>query len=124
MGRGGGYWDSVWLIYLYQHLSSSQKIYNIRVRNERQMIFIIFGKFKKKPTKDMLAQVEKVFAQGAKEGIKVIGSYWTLGRYDVARIVEAPDEKTLMKHALQFGDTVSTESLVALKREDAVKLVE
>jgi len=102
----------------------SENIYNVRVRKERLMIFIILGKFKKKPTKDLLAQVEKVFAQGAKDGIKVIGSYWTLGRYDVARIVEAPDEKTLMKHALQFGEMVSTESLVALKREDAVKLVE
>ena len=88
------------------------------------MIFIVFAKFRKKPTKDMLAQVDKLFAEGVKAGIKSIASYWTLGRYDVVRIIEAPDEKALMKFLLQFGDIVATESLVAVKREDAIKLVE
>jgi hypothetical protein len=35
-----------------------------------------------------------------------------------------PDEKTHMKGALRFADLVSTESLVALPAEEAVKLVE
>ena len=88
------------------------------------MIFIILGKFRKKLTKDALAQADKLLAEAAREGMKTIGAYWTLGRYDVVRIVEAPDEKTAMKEALKFADVVATETLVALKREDAVKLVE
>ena len=88
------------------------------------MIFIVLGKFRKKLTKDALAQADKLLAEAAREGMKTIGAYWTLGRYDIVRIVEAPDEKTAMKEALKFADFVATETLVALKREDAVKLVE
>ena len=88
------------------------------------MIFIVLGKFRKKPTKDALPEAEKLLAEAAREGMKTIDAYWTLGRYDVVRIFEAPDEKTAMKSALKFADIVATETLVALKREDAVKLVE
>jgi hypothetical protein len=38
--------------------------------------------------------------------------------------VEAKDEKTVMKSLIRFGDVQSTETLVAVSREDAIKLVE
>ncbi len=87
------------------------------------MIFITLAKFKIKPTKESVARADRLFEEGAKSGVKAIGTYWTLGRYDAVRIVEAPDEKTAMKAALALADIVSTETLVALKREDAVKLL-
>ncbi len=88
------------------------------------MFFIVYGKFRKKPTKEMLAQVSMIFEQMAKEGIKWVVQYWTVGRYDVLSVAEARDEKVLMKAVLRFGDFLSLETLVAVPREEAVKFVE
>ncbi len=59
----------------------------------------------------------------AKEGIKWLGNYWTLGRYDLVAIAEVKDENTMMKALIQWGDLLSTESLVAVPRAEAIKLV-
>ncbi len=88
------------------------------------MIFIALDKWRKKPTKEMLDQAKKDFEQMAQEGIKVIGMYWTLGRYDMVSVLEAKDEKTMMKAAIKAGDRLSQEHLVAVSREEAIKLVE
>jgi len=92
------------------------------VRDE--MIFISLAKWRRKPTKEMVAQSTKLFEQMVKEGAKIIGQYWTLGRYDAVIITEGKDEKTAMKALLRWGDVVSTETLVALTREEAIKLLE
>ncbi len=88
------------------------------------MLFVVVGKYRMKPTKEINAKAVKLFEQMAAEGVKFIGQYWTLGRYDFVSIAEAKDEKTLMRSILRFGDLISTETLVALPREEAVKLVE
>jgi len=88
------------------------------------MICITFGKWRKKPTKEMIAQATKLFEQMAKEGNKIIGQYWTLGRYDAITIIEGKDEKTTLKWLLRWGDMLSTETLVAIPREEAIKLLE
>jgi len=88
------------------------------------VIFITFGKWRKKPTKEMVAQANKLFEQMVKEGVKIIGQYWLLGRYDVVSIIEGKDEKTAMRALLRWGDVLSTETLVAVTREEAIKLVE
>jgi len=59
-----------------------------------------------------------------KEGAKFLGHYWTLGRYDGVTIWEGKDEKAAVKALLRFGDMLSTETLVAVPREEAVKLLE
>jgi uncharacterized protein with GYD domain len=88
------------------------------------MICITLAKWKKKPTKEMVAQSSKLFEQITKEGNKILDMYWTLGRYDSIIITEGKDEKTAMKNIMRWGDLVSTETLVAIPREEAVKLVE
>jgi uncharacterized protein with GYD domain len=88
------------------------------------MIFITLSKWRKRPTKAMLAQANKLFEQQVNEGVKIIGQYWTLGRYDAVAIQEAKDEKAIMKAAVRWGDLLSTETLVAVPREEAMKLVE
>mgnify|MGYP001145145278 CR=1 FL=1 len=88
------------------------------------MLFITLWRFRKKPTKEMLAESQRLFEQVNKAGGKVLGFYWTLGRYDGVTIVEGPDEKTAMKSLLGFADLVSTETLVAITSEEASKLVE
>ena len=88
------------------------------------MIFISLGKFRRKPTKEMTAEASRVMDQMVKEGVKILGFYWTLGRYDTVVIMEAKDEKTAMKTGIKISDIVSTETLVAVTREEAHKLLE
>jgi uncharacterized protein with GYD domain len=88
------------------------------------MIFITLGRFRKKPTKQMFLEMQRLFEESTKTGGKILGYYWTLGRYDGIVISEAPDEKTLMKQVLNFADFVSTETLVAVRPEEASKLLE
>ncbi len=89
------------------------------------MIFVSLGKFRKKPTKEMTDEVSKMTVEMAKkEGIKILSFYWTLGRYDTVVTMEAPDEKAAMKMNLMVNDFVSTQTMVALPREEAIKLVE
>ncbi len=84
------------------------------------MIFIILAKFRKKPTKEDVAITPQRIQQA---GGKIVSAYWTLGRYDAILTVDAPDEKTVMKALLQFGDLVGTETLVAVPRDEAIKLL-
>jgi len=88
------------------------------------MIFITLGRWRKKPTKEMIAEINKHFERGVKEGAKILGMYWTFGRFDTVLISEGPDEKSAMKCILRFGDLLSTETLVAVTREEAIKLLE
>ena len=89
------------------------------------LIFITLSKWKKVPSKEtmnILDQATKTFEDLEKQGVKM-RVYWTLGRYDAVTIIEAPSEKHAMKALLQFQDVVETETLVAVPREEAIKLV-
>lgn len=88
------------------------------------MIFITLVRFRRKPTKADQADTEKMFAQQEKQGIKTLGAYWTFGRYDAVRIVDAPDEKVVLKALAKTPDYIATETLLALRREDAIKLLD
>ncbi len=88
------------------------------------MIFISLGKFREKPTKDMTDEVTKMTVDMAKkEGIKILSFYWTLGRYDTVVTMDAPNEKAAMKMNLMVSEFVSTQTMVALPREEAIGLV-
>lgn len=89
------------------------------------MYFISLTKWKQAPTKEMRARMDrytKMIEDLEKQGIK-IRTYWTLGRYDGVTIIEAPTEKDAMKIALPWQDIVDTETLVAVPREEAIKLL-
>jgi len=88
------------------------------------LIFVSLGRFRKKTTKDTIDNSSRLVEKMASEGIKVLSWYWTLGRYDALVILDAPDEKTFMKAMLRFGDFVATETMVAVTREEAMRLVE
>ena len=88
------------------------------------MIFITLWNFRQKATKEMLAVSVKLAEQLPKEGINIIGNYWTLGKCDLVTVAEAKDEITFMKALMRYGDVFSTETFVALSREDAIKLVQ
>jgi len=85
--------------------------------------FIMLVKDKKVPTKQSTARVTKMLGELEKKSIKMLGFYWTLGRCDYVMIFEAPTEKDAMKLALDLKEDVTTETLVAVPREEALKLL-
>ncbi len=88
------------------------------------MIFISLGKFRKKPTKDMTDEVTKLTKEMAEnEGIKILSFYWTLGKYDTVVTMDAPNEKAAMKMNMMVSDFVSTQTMVGIPREEAIKLI-
>ena len=86
------------------------------------MIFITLLKWKQPPKKEMINQSTKKLEELAKQGVK-LNVYWTLGRYDAVTIIEAPTEKDAMKSLLLFQDIVATETMVAVPRAEAIKLL-
>ena len=87
------------------------------------MIFISLGKMRKKPSKELAGQATKMVEEFKKKGIKVLSWYWTLGRYDTVLIVEAASEKEALKSSIEASEFVATETLVAIPREEAIKLL-
>ncbi len=85
------------------------------------MIFIALIKFRKK-AKDV-AEFGKKLMQNLPEGVKILGSYWTLGRFDAVWIYEAPNEKVAMQLGIEAGDLMQTQTLVAVSRDEALKLL-
>ena len=86
------------------------------------MIFVTLLKWKQPPKKEMIEQSTKKLEELEKQGIKM-QVYWTLGRYDGVTIIEAPNEKDALKALLLFQDVVATETLLAVPREEALKLL-
>jgi uncharacterized protein with GYD domain len=85
------------------------------------MIFVSLNRFRGKATKEDIERTNKVLASEPK--VKVLAFYWTFGRYDSILILEAPNENAIMKILLQVGDYVATETMVAIPREEAIKLL-
>jgi uncharacterized protein with GYD domain len=77
-----------------------------------------------RPTWSTLVYYLNGIVEQAKLGINNLGTYWMFARYDAVRIFEAPDEKTAMKGLMMAPDRVVTETLVAMRREDAQRLLE
>ena len=87
------------------------------------MIFISLIKDKKKPTKETTDQGTKMIDELKKKGIKILDFYWTLGRYDAVVVFEAPTEKDAMKLAIDVKEDVESETMVAIPRQEALKLL-
>ena len=85
------------------------------------MIFITLIKFRKKASE--VVEVGKKIMQNLPPGVKIIGTYWTLGRYDSVWIFEGRDEKDAIKLWLPAGEVIRSETLVSLSREEALKLL-
>jgi uncharacterized protein with GYD domain len=86
------------------------------------MIFVTMFNLKQPPKKESTDQATKRLEKLEKQGIKM-RVYWTLGRYDGVAITEAPTEKDAMKAILSFQNLVATETMVAVPREEAIKLL-
>ncbi|MEK0322257.1 MAG: GYD domain-containing protein [Nitrosopumilus sp.] len=86
------------------------------------MFFIALIKFKKKASD--VVEIGKKVMQNLPEGVKIISTYWTLGEYDAVWIYEAPNEKVAIKLGIEAGEVMQTQTLVAITRDEAMKLLE
>jgi len=86
------------------------------------MMFITLIKFRKK-AKDVV-EVGNTVMQNLPAGVKIIGTYWTLGRFDSVWIYEAPSEKEAIKLGISVGEVAQTQTLVAVPRSEALKLLD
>jgi len=86
------------------------------------VIFITLVKWKTAPKKEHVDQFTKTLEELEKQGIKM-RVYWTLGRYDGFTITEAPTEKDIMKILLPWVDVLDSETMVAVPRKEAIKLL-
>lgn len=78
------------------------------------MLFIVLVKFKTTLSKEVVAQNMKDIEDDMESGIKYVGIYWTLGKYDTVVIFEAPDEKAAINMVLKRADRMQIETLVAV----------
>jgi len=79
-------------------------------------------KFNKK-AKDVV-EVGKEIMQNLPSGIKIIGTYWTLGKFDAVWIYEAPSEKEAMKLSIMASEVMRFQTMTAVSRDEAMKLLD
>jgi uncharacterized protein with GYD domain len=87
------------------------------------LIFVGLAKFRKKPDKKDIGDTTKIIADWKTKGINMLNWYWTLGRYDAVVVFEAKSEKEAMKMSITLSEWITSETLVAIPREEAVKLM-
>lgn len=88
------------------------------------MLFISLIRFRGKITRAEVDAVNKSFEAQQKKGFRNLGIYWTLGRIDAVRIFEAPDERTVMEMLTRNPPSISTETLVAVSKDEMVKMMD
>jgi len=85
--------------------------------------YLVLGQFTDqgiRNVKETVRRAEAVKAAAAKVGAAVKGQYWTLGQYDVATIVEAPDDSAVTAFLLGVGSlgNVRTQCLRAYTADE------
>ena len=63
-----------------------------------------------KGIKDTVRRAREVRAENEKRGFKVVGTYWTQGRYDLVSIVEAPSEEAMLAGLFNIAATGNVHS--------------
>ena len=87
------------------------------------MIFVSLGKLRKNPEKALAGEATERVEEFKKRGIKILNWYWTLGRFDTVVVFEVANEKEALKFAMSVAELVSTETLVAVPRQEAIALL-
>ena len=76
--------------------------------------------------KDTIKRAEAFKSAIEKAGGKFVSVYYTLGKYDIVTIVEAPNDETMMSVILATGSlgNVRSETLKAFPMDEAAKIIE
>jgi uncharacterized protein with GYD domain len=75
--------------------------------------------------KDTVKRGDTAMAEAEKMGIKILEEFWTMGAYDVAIVVEAPDDETVSAFALKIGSlgNVKSHTMRAFRRNEMEKIL-
>lgn len=87
------------------------------------MLFISLIKFNDRIKKSDVEEMDRMFENQERAGIRNLALYWTLGRIDAIRIFEAPDETTVMRLLARNPGSITTETLVAVSKDEAIDLI-
>lgn len=63
-----------------------------------------------KSIKDTVKRAQEVRKANEARGFKVVGTYWTQGRYDLVSIVESPDEESMLAGLFNIAETGNVHS--------------
>lgn len=76
--------------------------------------------------RDTINRAEAFKSAIEKAGGKFISEYYTLGKYDIVTIVEAPNDETILPVILATGSlgNVRSETLKAFTMDEAAKIIE
>ncbi len=90
--------------------------------------YLVLGSFTDqgiRTVKETTKRAEALRGLGRKLGITVKDIYWTLGQYDVATIVEAPDEAAVTALGLSLGalGNVRTQTLRAFAADEMNQII-
>jgi uncharacterized protein with GYD domain len=68
-------------------------------------------------------RIKEVSREVEAMGVKVLAQYVVLGQYDFINVLDAPDNETIAKLALELGSrgTLQTNTLAALTLDDFIK---
>jgi uncharacterized protein with GYD domain len=83
--------------------------------------YIVLGQFTDqgiRNVKDTSKRADAAKELAKKLGAKVLDLYWTIGRYDLALVLDAPDDETMVTFGLSAGKlgNVRTETLRAFSQ--------
>ncbi|HYY35411.1 MAG TPA: GYD domain-containing protein [Candidatus Binatia bacterium] len=75
--------------------------------------------------KDTIKRGDAAMAEAEKMGIKIVEEFWTMGAYDVAIVVEAPDDETISAFVLKIGalGNVKGQTMRAFRRNEMEKIL-
>jgi len=79
----------------------------------------------RKNVKESVKRAAEVRKQNEARGFKVLGHYWTQGRYDLVAIVDAPNDDAMVAGLFGIAETgnVASESMRAFTAEEMQKLL-
>ena len=79
----------------------------------------------RKNVKESVKRAAEVRKQNEARGFKVLGHYWTQGRYDLVAIVDAPSDETMVAGLFGIAEAgnVSSETLRAYSAEEMQRIL-
>ncbi len=91
--------------------------------------YVVLGNYTDQGMKNVAGAPERAWtfqSQSAQAGIQVRGMYWTLGQYDFAVILDAPDDEAITGALLKLmgQGNVRTQTLRAFDTEGLSRILE
>ncbi len=79
----------------------------------------------RKTVKEKPERIKEVNKEVEKMGVKILSQYALLGAYDFINILEAPDNQTIARVAVQLSSrgTLQTTTLAALAIDEFIKIL-